>query len=150
VGELACRETEGPYPALTFSGNGFGGASATVVTYGGMLPAALDAAVGLVLEEEVFTEVVALGRLLPLDLDPVLDSLARTGVLVTVEEGTLTGGLGAELTARVQAEAWELLRGPVRRVATVDGILPAALSLERAVIPDAADIADAVLAAGRH
>ena len=130
VGELACRETDGPYPALTFSGNGFGRAAATIVTYGGMLPVALDAAVGLILEEEVFTEVVALGRLLPLDLDPVLESLARTGALVTVEEGTLTGGLGAEIAARVQTEAWELLRGPVRRVATVDGILPAAPSLE--------------------
>jgi pyruvate/2-oxoglutarate/acetoin dehydrogenase E1 component len=149
VGELNCRETDGPYPALTFSGNGFGRAAATVVTYGGMLPTALDAAVGLILEEEVFTEVVALGRLLPLDLEPVLDSLGRTGVLVAVEEGTLTGGFGAELAARVQAEAWELLRGPVRRVATVDGILPAALSLERAVIPGSADIVDAVLAAGR-
>jgi pyruvate/2-oxoglutarate/acetoin dehydrogenase E1 component len=149
VGELACGETDGPYPALTFSGNGFGRAAATVVTYGGMLPAALEAAVGLVLEEEVFTEVVALGRLLPLHLDPVLDSLARTGVLVTVEEGTLTGGLGAELAARVQAEAWGILRAPVRRVATFDGILPAALELERAVIPGSADIVDAVLAAGR-
>jgi pyruvate/2-oxoglutarate/acetoin dehydrogenase E1 component len=149
VGELACRETDGPYPALTFSGNGFAAASATIVTYGGMLPAALEAAVGLILEEEVFTEVVSLGRLAPLDLEPVLDSLGRTGVLVTVEEGTLTGGFGAEVAARVQSEAWDRLRAPVRRVAAVDGILPAARSLEQAVLPDTADIVDAVLSAGR-
>jgi pyruvate/2-oxoglutarate/acetoin dehydrogenase E1 component len=149
VGELACRETDSRYPSLTFSGNGFSGAAATIVTYGGMLPAALDASVNLILEEEVFTEVVALGRLLPLDLDPVLESLARTGTLVTVEEGTLTGGFGAEVAARVQSEAWDRLRAPVRRVATVDGILPAARTLEQAVIPDAGDIVEAVLAAGR-
>jgi pyruvate/2-oxoglutarate/acetoin dehydrogenase E1 component len=149
VGEFACRETASRYPALTFSGNGFSGAAATIVTYGGMLPAALDAAVSLILEEEIFTEVVALGQLLPLDLEPVLDSLARTGTLITVEEGTLTGGFGAEIAARVQSEAWDLLRAPVRRVATVDGILPAARTLEQAVIPDAADIARAVLSAGK-
>jgi pyruvate/2-oxoglutarate/acetoin dehydrogenase E1 component len=149
VGELACRETDGPYPALTFSGNGFSAASATIVTYGGMLPAALDATVGLILEEEVFTEVVSLGRLAPLDLEPVLESLGRTGVLVTVEEGTLTGGFGAEVAARVQSDAWDRLRAPVRRVAAVDGILPAARSLEQAVLPDTADIVNAVLSAGR-
>ncbi len=149
VGELACRETQSRYPALTFSGNGFAGASATVVTYGGMLPAALDAAIELILEEEVFTEVVALGQLLPLDLEPVLESVARTGALVTVEEGTLTAGFGAEVAARVQSEAWDLLRAPVRRVATPDGILPAARTLEQAVLPDAGDIVEAVLAAGR-
>ncbi len=146
VGELECRETDARYPALTFSANGFSSAAATIVTYGGMLPAALDAAVELILEEEVFTEVVALGQLLPLDLDPVLESVARTGALITVEEGTLTGGFGAEVAARVQSEAWDALRGPVRRVATVDGILPAARTLEQEVIPDAADIVEAVLA----
>ena len=149
VGELACREAESRYPALTFSGNGFGAAAATIVTYGGMLPATLDATVELILEEEVFTEVVALGRLLPLDLDPVLESVARTGALVTVEEGTLTAGFGAEVAARVQSEAWDRLRAPVRRVATADGILPAARTLEQAVLPDAGNIVEAVLATGR-
>ena len=43
VGELRCRETDGRYPALTFSGNDFGGGDATIVTYGGMLPIVLDA-----------------------------------------------------------------------------------------------------------
>ena len=84
------------------------------------------AATRLILEEEIFTEVVALGRLLPLDLEPVLESVARTGALVTVEEGTLTAGVGAEIAARVQEAAWEELRAPVRRVAAPDGIFPAA------------------------
>ena len=114
-----------------------------------MLPAALDAAVELIIEEEVFTEVVALGRLLPLDLDPVLESVARTGTLVTVEEGTLTGGLGAEIAARVQSEAWDCCAARFGASPRVDGILPAALSLERAVIPEVDDIVEAVLAGTR-
>lgn len=144
VDEFRCLEGEGPYPSLTFSGNGFSGAEATLVTYGGMLPAALEAAAELVLEHEVFVEVVALARLLPLDLDPVLESVARTGALVTVEEGTLTAGVGAEIAARVQEAAWDDLRRPVRRVATRDGIVPAAPRLEDDALPGAADVVAAV------
>jgi len=144
VDEFRCVESDGRYPALTFSGNSFAGADATVVTYGGMLPVALDAARELILEHEVFTEVVALGQLLPLDLDPVLESVARTGSLVTLEEGTLTAGVGAEIVARVQAEAWDDLHGPVRRVAASDGIVPAARRLEDEMLPGVDDVVAAV------
>ena len=148
LGDLACRETEGPYPALSFSGNGFAGGETTIVTYGGMLPIVLEAAVRLIIEDELFTEVVCLSRLLPLDLEPVLDSVARTGSLVTVEEGTLTGGVGAEIAARVQSEAWEDLRRPVERIAARDGIIPAAPTLEEAVLPGVDDVVSAVRALG--
>jgi pyruvate/2-oxoglutarate/acetoin dehydrogenase E1 component len=146
VGELRCLETAGPYPALTFSGSDFSGGAATVVTYGGMLPIVLDAVTELILEHEVFCEVVALGSLLPLDLEPVLESVSRTGALVTVEEGGRTGGVGAEIAARVQAEAWDDLRGPVQRVGAADGVIPAARELEEHVLPGVAEVVDAIVA----
>ncbi len=145
VGELAVREGGGAYPALTFSATGFTEGSATIVTYGGMLPLALDAVTELVLEHEVFCEVVALSQLLPVELQPVLESVARTGALVTAEEGTLTGGFGAEIAARVQEAAWSDLRAPVRRVAARDGIIPSARSLEDAMLPSVEDLVGAVL-----
>jgi pyruvate/2-oxoglutarate/acetoin dehydrogenase E1 component len=144
---LAVRESAGPYPALTFSGNDFAEAEATIVTYGGMLPVVLDAVTELIMEEEIFCEVVALSSLLPLDLGPVLDSVARTGACVTAEEGTYTLGIGAEIAARVQEEAWGTLRGPVRRVAAGDGIIPSAPGLEDQHLPSVADVIQAVLAA---
>jgi pyruvate/2-oxoglutarate/acetoin dehydrogenase E1 component len=146
IGELACRETGAGYPAISFSGNGFAEATATVVTYGGMVPIVLEAATELILEHEIFCEVVALSQLLPMELDPVLESVARSGALVTVEEGTLTGGFGAEIAARVQEAAWSDLRRPVLRVAARDGIIPAARPLEAAVLPGASDIVDAIRA----
>jgi pyruvate/2-oxoglutarate/acetoin dehydrogenase E1 component len=146
VGELAVRETADRYPALTFSGTGFTEGSATIVTYGGMLPVVLDAVTELILEHEVFCEVVALSQLLPLELDPVLESVARTGALVTAEEGTLTGGFGAEIAARVQELAWGDLRAPVRRVAARDGIIPSARLLEDAMLPSTKDVVEAVAA----
>jgi len=145
VDEFRCVEGDGRYPALTLSGNSFAGADATIVTYGGMLPIALAAARELILEHEVFTEVVALGQLLPLDLAPVLESVRRTRSLVTLEEGTLTAGVGAEIAARVQAEAWDDLRGPVQRVAARDGIVPAARGLEDEVLPGVGDVVTAVI-----
>jgi pyruvate/2-oxoglutarate/acetoin dehydrogenase E1 component len=145
VDEFRCVVSPGPFPALTFSGNELGPASATIATYGGMLPIVLEAAAELIVEQELFCEVVALGRLAPLDLDPVLESVSRTGMLVTAEEGGLTGGLGAELAARVQELAWSDLRAPVRRVAAKDGIIPAAPSLEAAVLPGVEDVVEAVL-----
>jgi acetoin:2,6-dichlorophenolindophenol oxidoreductase subunit beta len=146
VGELAVRETDGPYPALTFSGNGFDEGTATIVTYGGMLPVVLDAVTELILEHELFCEVVALSQLLPMELDPVLESVARTGALVTAEEGTLTGGFGAEIAARVSELAWSDLRRPVRRVAARDGIIPSARPLEEAMLPSVDDVMEAVVA----
>ncbi len=146
IGELRVEETGPPYPAMTFSGNDFAGGSATIVTYGGMLPVALEAAIRLILEDEIFTEVVALGRILPLDLEPVLASVARTGSLVTLEEGTLTAGVGAEIAARVQSEAWDVLRKPIERVAARDGIIPAAKTLEDAMLPGVDDVVRAISA----
>jgi pyruvate/2-oxoglutarate/acetoin dehydrogenase E1 component len=145
VGELEVRETGDRYPALTFSGNGFSEGAATVVTYGGMLPVVLDAVTELVLEHEIFCEIVALSQLSPMKLEPVLESVARTGALVTAEEGTLTGGFGAEIAARVQEAAWDDLRRPVQRVAARDGIVPSARPLEEAMLPSARDVVEAIL-----
>ena len=146
IGELAVRETDGPYPALTFSGTDFGEGTATIATYGGMVPVVLEAATELILEHEIFCEVVALSQLLPVELDAVLESVARTGALVTAEEGTLTGGCGAEIAARVQEAAWSELRGPVQRVAARDGIIPSARPLEDAMLPSAHDVVEAIVA----
>jgi pyruvate/2-oxoglutarate/acetoin dehydrogenase E1 component len=146
VDALRCVESSGPYPALAFSGNDFGPAVATIVTYGGMVPIVLEAVTQLIVEQELFVEVVVLGRLLPFDLDPVLESVARTGALVTVEEGALTAGVGAEIAARVQEAAWNDLRAPVRRLAAKDGIVPAARPLEDAMLPGVEDTVAAIAA----
>lgn len=146
IGEFAVRETGGPYPALTLSGNGFGPATATLATYGGMLPFVVEAVEEAILEHEVFCEIVVLSRLLPVDLDPVVESVSRTGALITAEEGALTGGFGAELSAQVTEAAWSHLRAPVKRVAAADAIIPAAPALEKAMLPSADDVRDALLA----
>ena len=79
--------------------------------------------------------------LLPLDTETIWGSVRRTGRLVIVHEDTLTGGWGAEVAARAAAECLFDLEAPIRRVASYDVPMPAAPSLEDAVVPSVERIA---------
>ena len=121
------------------------GAPAPVVTltaYGYMADLARQAMVQLAYEEEIFTELVVYTQLAPFKVDALLDQIRRTSKLVTVEEGGLTLGWGAELIARLV----ELTPGRLNaaRVAARDLPVPAAPSLEMAVLPQLEDILRAV------
>ncbi|MBI4607002.1 MAG: alpha-ketoacid dehydrogenase subunit beta [Planctomycetes bacterium] len=142
-GEFAARTSEGLYPTVVLSLGGFEHADLTIVTFGGMVPFAMRAAEELLLEEEVYSDVVVLGQLAPPDLTAVLPSVERSGRCLFAEEGTLTGGVGAEWAARIQEAAWDALEAPVARVAAADDIVPCAKALEAQVLPDHEDIAAA-------
>ena len=108
------------------------GAHVTVVSYSFMVRVALDAAAQLE-KSGVSCEVIDLRSLAPIDIATVAASVSRTGALVTLEEGQLICGVGAEIAFQIRE-----LCGPVR-VARV-GALPAPVSsnpvLEAAVVPD--------------
>ena len=96
-------------------------------------------------EEEVAAEVIDLRTLSPLDMDTVAESVRKTHRLLIVEEGTRTGGAGAEIAAQAAEAAFEYLDRPVRRVATPDVPVPASPVLERAALPNAGRIVEAAL-----
>ncbi len=121
------------------------GSDVTLVAIGGMVPVALDAAQTLA-REGIQVEVVDPRTLVPLDLATIVGSLQKTGRLVTVEEGTLTLGYGAEITARVASLDPGLLKTPAQRVAGLDIPIPYARNLERAALPDEERICQAILA----
>ena len=101
------------------------------------------AAAEILAAEGVDAEVIDLRWLSPLDLEPVLASVGRTGRLVVAHEAPLTGGFGGEIAARVAEVAFDLLDAPIRRVAAADVPIPAAPHLQAAVVPDATAIASA-------
>ncbi|MEU5552092.1 MULTISPECIES: alpha-ketoacid dehydrogenase subunit beta [unclassified Micromonospora] len=119
------------------------GRDATVVAWSRMVPAALAAADQLA-AEGIETEVIDLRWLNPLDFDTVGASVARTGRLVVAHEANLTGGFGAEIAARAASECFADLRAPVARVAAPDVPMPAAPALQKAVVPEAEHVAEAV------
>jgi len=114
------------------------GSKVTLVTYGGCLPKALKAA------EEVDGEVIDLRVLRPLDLAPVLESVKKTRRAVVVDEGWRSGGLAAEVMARLMEQAFYELDAPVARVCSEEVPVPYARHLEQATLPQPEKIVAAV------
>ncbi|MFI5394212.1 MAG: alpha-ketoacid dehydrogenase subunit beta [Candidatus Binatia bacterium] len=120
------------------------GMDVTLVAYSYYVGVALQAAEALA-RDGIEAEVVDLRTLVPLDTEAVLDSVRKTGRLVCIEEGTRTGGVGAEIAARVAEEAYEYLDAPIRRVATPDIPIPFSPVLEEAALPKVDGIIHTVL-----
>jgi pyruvate dehydrogenase E1 component beta subunit len=119
------------------------GSDATIVTYGRQVHESLDVADQLA-GEGIDVEVIDLRTLVPLDLDAVLSSVARTRRAVVVHEAVRRGGFGAELSATITEHLWGELAGPVRRVGASSSPVPYAPELEQAMQVQQADIAAAV------
>ncbi|MFJ4974416.1 alpha-ketoacid dehydrogenase subunit beta [Streptomyces coeruleorubidus] len=119
------------------------GADVTLVALASTVPLALKAA-DVLSGEGIEAEVVDLRCLVPLDAATVLDSLARTSRLVTVEENPYQGGWGGTVVSIVADEGFGLLDAPVRRVAAECVPLPFADALEEQVIPTVDKVVTAV------
>jgi 2-oxoisovalerate dehydrogenase E1 component len=119
------------------------GDDVTIVAVQAMLPRALAAARSLA-REGIEAEVIDPRTIAPFDLDTVVASIRRTHRCVIVHEACVTGGIGAEIAARLSEAAFDWLDAPIRRVGNPDLPVPYNDTLERAVIPDAARIIAAV------
>ena len=119
------------------------GRDVTVATLSTMVERSLTAAEQLA-TEGVDVEVVDLRSVVPLDHPTVCDSVARTGRLVVVDEDYKSFGLSGELIARVVEQLGPSTVQSVRRIAEPDVPIPAALSLEREVIPSEDSIAEGI------
>lgn len=117
----------------------------TMLTYGAMVHTCLKAARALAEEDRIEAEVVDLRSLVPLDRQAILESVKHTNKVLIVHEDTLTGGIGAELSAILAEDLFEYLDGPITRVAAPDAPFPYAPPLEEAFIPNT----EKVLAAAR-
>lgn len=121
------------------------GSDVTVVTLSLSVHHALDVAEKLA-PEGIDVEVIDLRSLVPLDRETILDSVAKTGRLVVVDEDYLSYGVSGEVVASVVEVDPGLLRAPARRVAVPDVPIPYAHDLEYAVLPRHARIEKAVRA----
>ena len=95
------------------------GTHATIITYGPTVTTCLEAAEAA-REDDLDLEIIDLRTLSPLDLDPVYESVRRTGHAVVVHEASRNLGIGAEVAARVTEECFYSLEAPVQRVTGYD------------------------------
>jgi pyruvate/2-oxoglutarate/acetoin dehydrogenase E1 component len=119
------------------------GSDATIVSYAWTLHKALRAAEQLA-KEGIEAEVIDLRSLRPLDKECIFNSLKKTSKLVTAEEGSKMGGVGAEIAAVVAEEGLHLLDAPVKRLAMAEMIIPSSRYGDQMFIPQEADIVAAV------
>ncbi len=120
------------------------GTDVTIVGTSLMVRRALEAA-EILAADGISAEVVDPRTLVPLDLDTILGSVGRTGRLVVVDECHRSCGVGAELSALVVEHAFDALRAPIVRVATLDVPIPFSRPLEAFVEPSV----DKIVAAAR-
>ena len=118
------------------------GKDLTIVTISLMVHRALDAADALA-KEGIEAEVLDLRSLVPLDLDGLAASVAKTGRAVVVHEAPLTLGIGAEVVARLMEDCFDALEAPVLRVAGFDIPYPPA-TIERYYVPSVERILESV------
>ncbi|HZR63021.1 MAG TPA: pyruvate dehydrogenase complex E1 component subunit beta [Xanthobacteraceae bacterium] len=121
------------------------GSDVTLVAWSMGMSYALKAADELA-KENISAEVIDLRTLRPMDTETVVESVKKTGRLVTVEEGWKQSGVGAEIAARVMADAFDYLDAPVERVAGKDVPMPYAANLEKLALPSVADVVAAAKA----
>jgi len=97
-------------------------------------------------KENISAEVIDLRTLKPMDIETIVESVKKTGRLVTVEEGWKQSGVGAEIAARMMEEAFDYLDAPVLRVTGKDVPMPYAANLEKLALPSVAEVVEAAKA----
>jgi len=122
------------------------GGDVTIVGILRMVEAAEKAAKTLAGEHQVEAEVIDPRTLRPLDLDTILGSVRKTNRAVIVEEGWPHGGVGANLAALIQEQAFDHLDAPVMRVTGGDVPMPYSKRMEQAAIPHAEHVVSAAMA----
>jgi len=152
------RETYGraQYPGADYSVP-FGKASVvregtdvTLITYGAVVPRALQAAVKAEREDGISIEVIDLRCLSPYDWDAISASVKKTTRVIVAYEDMLSWGYGAEIAARIADELFEYLDAPVKRVAAMDTFVAYQPLLENEILPQPEDLYQAMLALKKY
>jgi 2-oxoisovalerate dehydrogenase E1 component beta subunit len=121
------------------------GRDMTILTYGAMVWTALEAARALE-AEGIDCEVVDLRTLLPLDEATICESVGKTNKALILHEDTRTGGIGAEISARLSERCFESLDGPIVRVTAPDTPVPYSPPMEEFFLPTAEKVCRAARA----
>jgi pyruvate/2-oxoglutarate/acetoin dehydrogenase E1 component len=138
------KSDEFGYPVSMIRNYESGKADVSLITYGGMSRFAPSILQRLA-EEEIKVLACVPSLIKPLPISLMEETAAESGRVVVAEEASVAWGWGAELSARLHDSLFRRLHKPVRRVGALAGVIPAARSLEQAVLPSGEDIERALL-----
>lgn len=120
------------------------GSDLTIVAISEMVQKTFAVAEKIEKEKNISIEIVDPVSLAPLDMDPIIESVKKTGKVIIAYNGPKTNGAGTEISARINEQALEYLDSPIYRVAEKDCPIPFAPILEKAVTPQEEDIIEAI------
>jgi len=120
------------------------GSDVTLVAVAAMVPRAVDAAERLAADHGISAEVIDLRSLVPLDVPAIVESVAKTSRMFTIEENPRLCGWGAEIVSIVADEAFYSLDAPLVRITTPHIPLPSAATLEDLALPSVERIVETV------
>ncbi|MDE1995547.1 MAG: pyruvate dehydrogenase complex E1 component subunit beta, partial [Rhizobiaceae bacterium] len=121
------------------------GKDATIVSFGiGMTYA--TKAVAELEAQGIDVELIDLRTIRPMDLPTIIESVKKTGRLVTVEEGYPQSSVGTEIATRVMQQAFDYLDAPILTITGKDVPMPYAANLEKLALPNVGEVVDAVKA----
>jgi 2-oxoisovalerate dehydrogenase E1 component len=147
------RETHGraPYPGAEFA-IPFGkaktvrsGTDMTLVTYGALVPRAMQAAEKAQREHGIDVEIIDLRTLSPYDWEAIATSVRKTSRVIVAHEDMLSWGYGAEIAARIADELFEDLDAPVKRIGAMDTFVAYQPILEDEILPQPEKILKAIV-----
>ncbi len=116
------------------------GSRLTVITYGAVVPRALQAAQKIEREQGISVEMIDLRTLSPYDWEAIATSVRKTSRVIVAHEDVLSWGYGAEIAARIADELFEDLDAPVKRVAAKDTFVAYQPVLEDVILPQSEDL----------
>ncbi len=118
----------------------------TLVTYGALVPRALQAAHQAERDHGIDTEIIDLRTLSPYDWEAIAESVRKTSRVIVAHEDMISWGYGAEIAARIADELFDSLDAPVKRIGAMDTFVAYQPILEDAILPQPQNILDALVA----
>jgi 2-oxoisovalerate dehydrogenase E1 component len=120
------------------------GKDLTMITYGAVVPRALQAAQKIHRDKGIDVELIDLRSLSPYDWEAIAESVRKTSRVIVAHEDMLSWGYGAEIAARIADELFHDLDAPVRRVAAMDSFVAYQPLLEDVILPQPEDLYSAI------
>jgi 2-oxoisovalerate dehydrogenase E1 component beta subunit len=117
------------------------GRDISVITYAAMVHMAIEAA-ELLAKEGIDLEIIDLRTLAPLDRDAIVTTVRKTNKVIVLHEDTRTGGIGGEIAAIINEEAFDDLDGPLVRIAALDTPVPFSPPQEEHFLPSLRDVVE--------
>jgi 2-oxoisovalerate dehydrogenase E1 component len=126
------------------------GHDVSIITYGALVPRALQAAQRMERENNISVELLDLRTLSPYDWDAIATSVSKTHRVLVAHEDTLSWGYGAEIAARIADELFDNLDAPVKRVAAKDTFVAYQPLVEDEILPQASDVYNALVELAKY